>query len=151
MKIEYIKGNILDTDCMLIAHGCNAQGVMGSGVAKVIRGKWPRVYYVYRSRFETIGLKMGEIIPVYLNSKKWVINCITQKFYGRDPDITYVDYEAVKMCMIDINKKFAKEKGYTSIAMPKIGAGLGGGDWNRISEIIETQLTDIQPIVYGLI
>ena len=47
MKIEYRKGDLLKTEIPYIAHGCNAQGVMGSGVAKVIREKWPLAFQVY--------------------------------------------------------------------------------------------------------
>ena len=36
------------------------------------------------------------------------------------------------------------------IAMPLIGAGLGGGDWNVISEIIEEESLKFQPVVYEL-
>ena len=34
------------------------------------------------------------------------------------------------------------------IAFPIIGASLGGGKWDIISAIIETELTNIQPYVY---
>jgi len=33
------------------------------------------------------------------------------------------------------------------IGLPKIGAGLAGGDWNRIKEIIKTELTDCKVTV----
>jgi len=37
-----------------------------------------------------------------------------------------------------------------TIAMPKIGAGLAGGDWNVIESIIESELKTVQPIVFTL-
>lgn len=37
MPIKYIKGSLLDTDAKIIVHGCNCQGVMGSGVAKQLK------------------------------------------------------------------------------------------------------------------
>jgi hypothetical protein len=39
MAIEYIKGDLFTTKCKYIAHGCNSQGVMGPGVAKLIKEK----------------------------------------------------------------------------------------------------------------
>ena len=45
LKTAHIKfGNILDAKG-IIMHGCNAQGVMGSGLAKDIRERWPAVGY----------------------------------------------------------------------------------------------------------
>ena len=149
-KIIYRKGNLLDTDCMLIAHGCNAQGVMGSGVAKAIRAKYPDAYNEYKKRYDNQGLNLGDIIPVviYQHHNKIIINCITQEFYGRDSDKIYVNYTAIEQCMRKINNYYSI--GVDCIALPKIGAGLGGGDWNAISDIIERELTNIQPIVYEL-
>jgi len=41
--------------------------------------------------------------------------------------------------------------GCCTVALPMIGAGLGGGDWNVISDIIETESKKaLQPIVYKL-
>jgi O-acetyl-ADP-ribose deacetylase (regulator of RNase III) len=38
----------------------------------------------------------------------------------------------------------------SEIAMPRIGAGLGGGNWNVIEAIIESELTHVKPYVYTL-
>ena len=40
-------GNLLDAPQKVIAHQVNCQGKMGSGVAKVIRDKYPKVYETY--------------------------------------------------------------------------------------------------------
>ncbi len=44
MKINYVNGDLFATDIKTIVHGCNAQGVMGSGVAKSIRENFPKAY-----------------------------------------------------------------------------------------------------------
>jgi O-acetyl-ADP-ribose deacetylase (regulator of RNase III) len=150
MKIIYRKGNLLDTDCMLIGHGCNAQGKMNSGVAKAIRSKYPDAYKDYMDRYKKYGLNLGDVIPsvIYKHKNKIIVNCITQEYYGRDPDKIYVSYNAIQQCMKKINHFYAS--GFDCIGLPKIGAGLGGGAWSKIEEIIERELTNIQPIVYEL-
>lgn len=42
----------------------------------------------------------------------------------------------------------AKVQGFKTIAMPKIGSGLGGGDWNTIAQIINTEIQDLKVKVY---
>jgi len=144
MKIEYVKGDLFSTDAKYIIHGCNAQGVMGSGVAKIIRERYPEAYDEYRRFFEVEGnLVLGDVIWAESNGK-WICNAITQQFYGRDGQ-RYVSYDAVAQAMWEINK-FCPGP----VAMPKIGAGLGGGDWNVISAIIESELKDTKPFVYEL-
>ncbi len=152
MKIIYKQGNLLDTDCSIIAHGCNAQGVMGSGVAKAIRAKYLYAYDSYRRTYEkqNRSLELGQVICAHSIGKPTIANCITQEFYGRNPNIMYVNYDAIVECMKNINQYKCMVNDSPCVAMPKIGAGLGHGDWNIISNIIETELTEIQPIVYTL-
>jgi O-acetyl-ADP-ribose deacetylase (regulator of RNase III) len=151
MKIEYRKGNMFDTDIKVLAHGCNSHGVMGSGVARIVRDDYPEAYNMYvdvvkGAAYEDIDL-MGTVIPVETKGKV-IINAITQHDYGRDGR-RYVSYDAVSDAMININDWCVKY-GETHVAMPQIGAGLGGGDWNVIEAIILSELTDVQPVVYIL-
>jgi hypothetical protein len=70
-----------------------------------------------------------------------VVNAYTQYKYGRnhaDGDKMPVDYEAITLCMRKINNLFKGQR----IGLPKIGAGLAGGDWTRIKSIIQTELKD---------
>lgn len=156
MQIEYIKGDLFQTPIKVIVHGCNAQGVMGSGVAKIIREKYPKAYERYRYQFEERGgLKLGDVIAVSCGDRindpdnyKIIVNAITQDMYGRDGK-RYVSYDAVAESMSKINR-FFEIYGISAVAMPQIGAGLGGGDWNVIAAIIESELKSVKPTVYVL-
>ena len=145
--IKYIKDNLFTTEANIIAHGCNMQGVMGAGIAKEIRFYYPKAYLEYKNQYENHGLELGLVI--WARSKdKYIANCITQKYYGYDGKV-YVDYDAISKCMrkIHIYSKVAPE---LSVAMPKIGAGLGGGDWNIIEKIINKEFKDKEVLVYDL-
>ena len=72
-----------------------------------------------------------------------VVNSYTQYNYGKnhkDGVAKPIDYEALALCLRKINKTFTGKH----IGLPKIGAGLAGGDWNRIKNIIQTELKDMQ-------
>jgi len=147
MKLKYYVGDLLLSSCPLIIHGVNAQGVMGSGIAKSIRLMYPEVFSIYRKKYELNQLKLGEVI--YVKTKRyWIANGVTQKNYGRFKK-QYVDYEAINKIMLNVNN-FSKNKNINQVGMPLIGAGLGGGSWEIIAKIIEECLTDVQPIVYVL-
>jgi O-acetyl-ADP-ribose deacetylase (regulator of RNase III) len=139
--MEIIRGTVFDGFLYpnsLVVHGCNAQGVMGSGVAKVVRNDFPAAYYEYVRRYEESGLKLGDVIPVMVLPGRHIINAITQEFYGTDGK-RYVNYHAIEVCFGQV-RKFADQNGIETINYPMIGAGLGGGNWDEIAAIIDSQL-----------
>lgn len=150
MKIEYRKGDLFSTDVEMILHGCNSKGVMGSGVAKIVRERFPAAYEAY-ALWCSKGFRLGQYLAVPERGKV-IINAVTQQNYGKVADQTgpnpvrYVSYDAVAEIMHSLNKVYAG----SVIAMPTIGAALGGGDWSVISAIIESELTDVKAVVYQL-
>lgn len=150
MKIIYREGNVLECAEPWILHGVNCQGVMGSGVAKAIRAKYPSAYAVYKVWEDQNGLELGGVTFAEQADGKTIFNGLTQNFYGRDGKC-YVDYTAIREVIEAIDDYAAKHVEYMpSVAMPKIGAGLGGGDWNFISTIIEECSHNFQPVVYTI-
>lgn len=165
MKIIYKTGDCLKGDERFVVHGCNAQGVMGSGIALQVRNEFPEAYQAYRRAYEeredrTKGLPLGNTIWAPSNGKI-IINGITQEFYGPDAHkgVVYVDYDAVARVMKNINANafFTQtveqhRQAYggiiDAVAMPLIGAVRAGGSWKKISEIIERESTNFQPVVY---
>lgn len=153
--IEYKTGDLLKAAETVIAHGCNALGGFASGVAGAIRRTEPDAWQAYAAAHAARGLKLGKVI--WAQGRNHVIaNCITQPTYGRDGR-RHVDYEAVRVCMRELNASASAgvpgtkaEGGFSRVAMPLIGAGLGGGDWKVISAIIEEEMTLAVPVVYTL-
>lgn len=135
--IEYRKGNLLDVTSGVIVHGCNMRGVMGSGVALAVRNKYPKCYQKYyselNSSYSNHDISIGDIIW-WSNGKLFIANGLTQETYGRDPNIRYANYTAIASVFRMVMRT---NKGFESdIHFPKIGAGLGNGDWNIIEQII---------------
>jgi O-acetyl-ADP-ribose deacetylase (regulator of RNase III) len=158
VKIIYKTGDVTEASEKIIAHGCNAQGVMGSGVAKAIRTKFPGCFEAYQQHIKdgyllgTTCVFVANYSPLLLDelNEKIIFNMITQLYYGNDGQ-RYVDYEAVRSCMKNLNKRAGHFTKYPhEVAMPAIGAGLGNGDWDILSSIIEEECKDIQPVVYIL-
>ena len=140
--IKYHKGNLLDSPDSYIAHGCNAQGVMGSGVAKAIRDKWPEAYDVYKFHQKHFGLRLGTVSKAIIDrieprENKCIINCITQEFYGRDGK-QYASYQAIERCMnyLGMMTIIGRSPSLKSVSIPKIGCGLGGADWEVVEKIL---------------
>lgn len=147
MQIIYRKSNLLDAPERYIAHGCNAHGRMRTGVAKIIKEKYPAAFDVYYRTYLHFGLSVGQIIPVDC-VRHTVINCITQQDSTTDRGFgeVYLDYDGLAACMRAI-EKLLDSPIPVPVAFPKIGAGEAGGDWTRIAPILEGS-SMIQPIVH---
>lgn len=116
----------------IIVHGCNAQGVMGSGVALAIKRKFPDAYAEYMKAFQAGKLRLGTC-TFWTDGTTTVINGVTQEFYGRDGK-KYVNYDAVR----EVFEFVADIEHITGSAVnfPLIGCGLGGGVWSIVEDII---------------
>lgn len=131
--MSYLKGNLIHVNKGIIVHGCNSLGVMGAGVAKVIKDKYPECYKTYSDSIKLSGFSLGDVSWYEHNSDLLIANAITQQHVGTDK--RQVDYEAIAKCFEKVYALAIKEN--REVFFPKIGAGLGGGDWKIISTIIE--------------
>lgn len=147
--IRYVKGDLFKTEAEIIAHGCNCRGGFGSGIAGIISKLYPQVREIFSHKFNTTGWQLGEIQVVDVGSKI-IVNCATQLEYGNGAvnGKVYVNYDAVRSCMEKL-LAYKKETG-KSLAIPKIGAGLAGGDWQKIESIINDVFKNEEILVYIL-
>jgi len=152
-----VKGDLLETPCKYIAHGVNCQGVMGSGVARALYEKWPIVRESYYEWFKHSTPPPTEHGPFskpsnYLGitdyvdcGDKTVINCFIQEHYiPRGP--CHLDYTALRHCFDSIVASKIKE-----VAIPKIGCGLAGGDWENVKDIINEITGDKTKVIVYLL
>lgn len=135
--VKKIKGDlVLQSDLFdVIVHGCNCFCTMNSGIAPQIKKKFPEAFEVDCKTIKGDKNKLGTI-SYTSKTKPIVVNAYTQFTYGREK--IQCDYAALKNCMQAIKLEFSGKK----IGMPKIGAGLAGGDWNVIEKIIADILQD---------
>lgn len=132
----------------VIAHGCNCHSTMGAGIAPQMAKAFGCDKF-WMERLGTTITKLGNIdYQHFLIEEKElaVVNAYTQYNYGRnhtDGDAKPLNYEALTLCMKKINLIFSGKH----IGLPKIGAGLAGGDWDLIKAIIQRELRDCQVTV----
>lgn len=147
--MKEIKGNLLDTELKAIIHGCNAQGVMGAGVAKAIAKKYPECKKHYMECLKD-DLDHAQNIQMtsadhwfYVMGKSYqyidkqsglsIFNLITQYYYGIE-NCRYVSYDALYE---GIETIILEHNDMKQFAIPRIGCGLGGGSWTVVRAILE--------------
>lgn len=151
--ITYRKGCLLKAfengEVNVIAHGVNCQDTMRSGIAKAIAEKYPSVkedYHKWCKEMKERDLPLlGRFRLSFVDDGK-VLNCATQETYGYK-GAKYVSYDAIDDIFRKIRRHAPKD---TVLGIPKIGAGLGGGNWNIIEKIINEAIDDMEIFVYEL-
>jgi hypothetical protein len=137
MKI--IEKNILTVEKGIICQQVNCQGVMGSGLAKSIRKKWPIVYERYNdivkvyqndARFRILG----EYQYVNVAPDLFVCNVFGQLNYGYDGK-RYTDYGALKIAFREMTVVMNKDR--QNYFPFNFGCDRGGADWSIVSKMIE--------------
>jgi O-acetyl-ADP-ribose deacetylase (regulator of RNase III) len=165
MKINYISGDMFSSkEASVFVHQVNCQGVMGSGIARVIREKWPEVYHQYQTSVKTLsGNCLGGCLVVDTKDGKRVANLFGQYYYRgfkpdedylydefwKQPEITslgqpirYTNYEAFYSGLVRL-REYLQYDNPTTIAFPyNIGCDRGGGSWNIIDAMIKEVFKD---------
>lgn len=140
--MKALKIGLEQIDRGLVVHGCNAQGVMGSGVARALRERHPRMFHDYRKVFESEGLALGSVIWTPVHENLHIASAITQEFYGRYPGRQYVCYDALDSALKKVRQKAIETN--LPIFINPIGCGLGGGKWEVVGPMLENAFEGLE-------
>lgn len=125
--MDETRGNVLDVAEGIIAHGCNALGVMGAGFAKQVKARHPEAFRVYKQWEREHGLALGSVSFAQVGPKLWIANVVTQeRIYGAKGE-RLADLDAIEAGFALVGQK-ARELGLR-VEMPLVGCGLAGGEW----------------------
>ena len=129
--IQFIeRGDIFNIkDVNSYAHGCNCAGAMGKGIALQFKNKYPKVYSEYRAMCKDGLFNPGDVFD-YNYGNGHIYNLGTQVSWKTKARLEYIENSVGRML------ELAASDNVTKIALPAIGAGLGGLNWNDVKEIL---------------
>ena len=136
--MEIVEGDLFDVTEGAIVHQVNCRGVMGSGVARAIRDRWPIVYEQYR-RWFSFGYQgtelLGQCQVVNVGDGLFVVNLFGQDNYGNGG--LHTDYAAVATAFKWI-AGWRTFDGDVAVHIPyMMGCDRAGGDWATYSRIVD--------------
>lgn len=126
--IEFKVGNIFAEDAEALVNTVNCVGVMGRGVALQFKRVFPDNFKAYAERCKRKEMRPGEVFvfeTANLGSPRYVINFPTKRHWRGKSRIE--DIESGLKSLVGA----IKERDIRSVALPPLGSGLGGLDWNR--------------------
>ena len=175
MNVKTIEGNLLDfppyckqdpneyIGMNAIAHSCNTRNIMGGGIAKQIKNRYPQAYEAdteihMRREYETLDESVdllgtyskAEINSKFLpNDKGYIYNMYTQANIGEGRQVHYEKFwQALKRVEQDLFEMNVNKHEYNASAPPVLGlpygisCGLAGGNWGIIKAMIEDIFLD---------
>lgn len=135
--ITYHTGNLLDAPAQALVNTVNTVGVMGKGIALQFRERFKRNYAAYLKACKAKELEPGRLLAVEELTPagpRLIINFPTKTDWRRKS--TYVYVEAGLQALATL----IEERQLESVALPPLGCGHGGLDWERVRPLIEHYL-----------
>ena len=148
--MNIIEKDITTVQFGVIVHQVNCQGVMGSGVAKALRDKWPKIYDSYRRIYEDYMYGdsdpvLGKIDVCEIKENLYVANLFGQQDYRQNHQLSkrFTSYGAWERALPKL-KAYIEDNGLPErVYFPyNVGCDRGGGDWRIISAMIEEYFPD---------
>ena len=147
--IEYRSGDILKSEAEALVNTVNCVGVMGRGVALQFKNAFPENFKAYAAACKREQVQPGRMFVFetgQLTPPRYIINFPTKRHWRGKSRIE--DIEAGLVALV----AEIRARRIRSIALPPLGAGLGGLDWSanvrpRVEAALRA-LDDVQVIVY---
>lgn len=140
--IEYIKGNIFDSDAEALVNTVNTVGVMGKGIALRFKNEFPENFKAYKDAVKNNEVETGKMFVSrdrsFNGEEKIIINFPTKKDWRKPSQYSYIEQG-----LNDLIQKI-KEYNIKSIAIPPLGSGNGGLEWELVKKIIHDKLDNIE-------
>jgi len=145
-KLIEREGDLFTTEAKAIGHGVNCVGVMGAGIAKTFRDRFPTMYNSYRWRCSRDLLSAGDVMIWHGDEDLYVFNIASQYLPGADAKIFWLAQGVIGAVL------HCEALGLPVLALPYIGAGIGGLEPENVkhwlTEIAEAGPTDIELWTY---
>jgi O-acetyl-ADP-ribose deacetylase (regulator of RNase III) len=146
--VEFKKGDILSDDAEALVNTVNCVGVMGRGIALQFKKAFPDNYKAYLEACNKGAVQPGRMFvheTGKLTPPKFIINFPTKRHWRGRSRIE--DIQAG----LDALEALLRAERIRSIAIPPLGSGLGGLEWNEVRGLIQDsigKLEDIRVTVY---
>jgi O-acetyl-ADP-ribose deacetylase (regulator of RNase III) len=154
-RMQYVTGNATQprgTGLRLIAHVVNDRTAnWGGGFARALRDVHPAAQDGFRrwARASKSNLRLGNVHFAHVEDDLVVASMVAQRGYGA-ARTTRLRYDALNTALTTVAAYAAERQ--AAVHMPRIGAGMAGGDWQVIAELVAAALVahDVEAIVYSL-
>jgi O-acetyl-ADP-ribose deacetylase (regulator of RNase III) len=135
--INLLPGSLFDTDAEALVNTVNTVGVMGKGIALQFKERFPQNFDLYAKACERGDLHPGKMLLTetgQLTNPRYIINFPTKKHWREKSKLWYIDQGL--SALVEVIDQYQ----IRSVALPPLGCGNGGLDWQTVKPLIEQRL-----------
>lgn len=144
--IQFKIGNLLESNAQALVNTVNTDGVMGKGIALQFKNQFPNNFKKYVKVCKEGSIAIGKLLvfeeETLLNGNKLIINFPTKTSWRKPSEYSYIEMGLKNL--VEIIEKYEIK----SIAIPPLGAGNGGLDWNIVKQLLQQYLEDVDCDIY---
>lgn len=143
MPLLFTTGDLLTTRADIRINTVNCVGVMGAGLALAFKTKYPVMFRDYQK-----ACKAGQVQPGQLHvwrdpvTNEQIVNFPTKRHW-RQPS----RYEDIEVGLVAL-RAYLQGQGGVSVALPALGAGHGGLEWNKVKQLISMYLSEVEAEIH---
>ncbi|MFK4087257.1 macro domain-containing protein [Kribbella sp. NPDC020789] len=135
------ESDLFDSSAEILVNPVNTHGVMGAGLARQFKQRYPSMFAAYRDRCRLGLVRVGDI-DVHVveggSSPRVIVANFPTKQHWRDPSrLQWIESGLVALHRVIV------ESGAVSVAVPPLGCGLGGLDWGDVSSRIVRSMAPV--------
>jgi O-acetyl-ADP-ribose deacetylase (regulator of RNase III) len=134
---------LLDAEAEALVNTVNCVGIMGKGVALQFKHAYPENFRAYERACKDKEVVPGRMFVFERSSPRWpryIINFPTKRHWRQPSKIEDID------AGLDALRAEIEARGIKSIALPPLGCGNGGLDWNDVEPLIRRKLSGLQNV-----
>lgn len=135
--IKFVTGDLFESGADCLVNPVNCEGVMGKGAAYQFKVRFPQNYKDYVRACKSGELRIGTI-HFYQEDGIWIVNFPTKDRWRQKSKMDYIEKG------LDELVKFIIAYRPDKIAIPALGCGNGGLDWNVVKDIVCEKLSSVE-------
>ncbi len=144
--IHYKTGNLLDSNAQALVNTVNTVGIMGKGIALQFKNAFQNNFKSYSEACKQNEITIGKLFITrdenLHTGKKIIINFPTKKDWRKPSEYSYIEAGLNNLVRV------IEEESITSVAIPPLGSGNGGLEWEKVKKIIERKLNHLDIDIY---
>lgn len=146
--IKFVTGNLLDAKVEALVNTVNTAGVMGKGLALQFKKAFPANFKAYEALAKAGKIEIGKMFVFEAGGivlPRYIINFPTKRHWRGASKLEYIEAGLKDLVSVLLDRKIR------SIAIPPLGAGLGGLSWRDVRPLIEralAEMSDVEVLVF---
>lgn len=137
----YRRTSLLESSAQTLVNTVNTVGVMGKGLAREFRDRYPTMFHAYKEICDQ-GLLTPGRLWLWKDAGAWVLNFPTKKHWKNPSKIEWIEAGLERFVA------GFEELGIREISFPRLGCGNGGLDWTDVKPVMEHYLSPLKIPVY---